>query len=120
MRITLNEFIRPIFQIEKGKIGIDILRLPICAENCANELQVLPSGQLLIEIRPVGNIADQPLDRQGVLPIAKPLDLDNAAAWICQAGDHANGGSFAGAVGADKSKDFSRCDVQRQVANSLK
>lgn len=66
------------------------------------KVEVFESGHRLVDAKDVGHKADTLADSIGVLRDRHAVDHDVAATQGCQGGEHAHGGGFAGAIGANQ------------------
>ena len=81
----------------------------------ARSIQNLPAGQVRVERELAGQVADQPLDLHGLLPAIQPGDARGAGVGAQKRHQQANGGGFAGAVGAKKAEDLALLHLKRQI-----
>ena len=82
-----------------------------------DELQHFAPGELLVEERLVGNIADELTRLPATLVQVEPADAHAARGREQQAAHHLDGGGFAGAVGAQEREQLAPADGEVQVVD---
>ncbi len=85
------------------------------AVHAADEVEVLAGGELAEEGHALGDDADVALDLDGVVEEVFAEDLDGAGAGSEEAGEHLDGGGFAGAVGAEEAEELAGFDREIDV-----
>ena len=85
---------------------------PLEPVHAADELEELRAGETVEEQRFVGDEADAALDLEIIAGQLEAEDLDGAAVGGNEAGEHADGGRFAGAIGAEEAEERAARDLQ--------
>ena len=88
------------------------------AVHAADEAQVLGRSEAAEEGEAFRDDSDLSLDFDGVRDGVEAEDLDAAGGGSEQAGEHLDGGGFAGAVGTEKAEELTGCDAEIDVLNS--
>lgn len=78
------------------------------------KIEKLPHLHAVVHAEIVGHVADYAPHAQGIAGYAVARDHAIAAGSLKQRGQKADGGAFAGAIGADKSKQLPCSDSQIQ------
>src|SRR6516225_2171107 len=81
------------------------------------EVEVLESGELLIEARILEDDAESFTDFVLLLLWVEPIDLDASACGLHEGGKHFDGGGLAGAVGAEEGEDFTGSDIEGDIVD---
>ena len=80
------------------------------AAEAAGELEVLAAAEVGIEVRFLGDVAEAALEALEVAADVLAVEEDASAGGFEQAGEHLDGGAFAGAVGAEIAQDLAGAD----------
>src|SRR5690242_17819401 len=75
----------------------------------------LAAGQVRVQRQLAGQVADEPLDLDGLLPAVHPRDTRCARVGVEQRHQQADGGGLAGAVGAEETEDLAFADRDGDV-----
>ena len=76
----------------------------------AGELEVLAATQMGIEVRFFGDVAEATLEALEVAADVLAMKEDASAGGFEEAGEHLDGGAFAGSVGAEIAQDLTGAD----------
>ena len=87
------------------------------AVHASDEAEVFGGGEAAEEGEAFGDDADLALDFDGVGDGVEAEDLDGAGGGSEQAGEHLDGGGFAGAVGAEEAEELAGSDGEVDVLN---
>ena len=87
------------------------------AVHAADEAEIFGCGETAEEGEAFGDDADLALDFDGVGDGVEAEDLDAAGGGGEQAGEHLDGGGFAGAVGAEEAEELAGRDGEVDVLN---
>jgi len=106
--VALNQLVGLVRQLEEGEEPIGPLggdrRLDTV--EVSHEGQELPSCELRVQVGTLGHVADTPLHLQGLLQDVEAGHYGGPPAGFEQAGQHADGGGLARAVGAEEAEQF--------------
>ncbi len=83
------------------------------------KIEVLADGDALVDAGVIGHVADATTHAFGIDLDVDAVDLDTAAARFEQRAHDADGGGFAGAVGAEEGEDFPFGYVEGDVVDGV-
>ena len=96
-----------------GGAGLRLARIDL--PEAGDEFEILVWGQAVVDHRLVGDPGDDRLGLQRILAGVDAEHRDGAGFGLQQAGDHAEDGGLAGAVGAEQRVELAAFDAQLQV-----
>ena len=109
----------PGFQIEEpqksGRLGFD--KGFVETAQPADKLQILEAGEIGVEVRLFRHVSDRAAKGDHVVANVAAFEEHVAVVGPQHAGDHFDGGGFAGAIGAEKADDFAGGDCEADVLN---
>ena len=116
-RERAGELLAPRVQPDARQCFIDLLPPRAQVIETRHEIEVLLDGEILVEREALGHVARLPFDLCGVA-----VDIETEAAarggvGIQQPAEHADGGGFAAAVGAQETDDLALAYVQGNVVH---
>ena len=86
---------------------------------CRVESEDLAHAQAAVEVIGLGDYGDALLDADGVAHDVEAVDGGGAGGWQDAGNQHADGGSFTGAVGAQEAEDLAPADAEGSAINGV-
>src|SRR5438477_5800971 len=91
---------------------------PLNAAEAASELEVLSPAEVRIQVGFLGDIAEAALEALQLAANILAVEEDASAGGLQQAGEHLDGGAFAGTVGAEIAEDLAGTDGEADAIHS--